>query len=282
MGATQTDLIASAYFAWSTALTIKAAKVLGEDTTELEALYANVRKAFRDTFMENGMPKLYEKGDALPENRVGQMDRPVKAVTQTAILLILHFGLCEESERAALVDKLVELIRDFGGRMTTGFVGTPLILHVLSDNGHADLAFDLLLQEKNPSWLFSVNQGATTIWEHWDSKNDKGEFWSTDMNSFNHYAYGACAGWFYRNILGIKPTSPAYKTFSISPIPSEELGFAKAVIETRSGVITSEWTYTDDGVRYSFSIPEGTTAEVTIDGVTSTYTPGTYTAWGKR
>ena len=102
------------------------------------------------------------------------------------------------------------------------------------------------------------------------------------MNSFNHYAYGACAGWFYRDILGIKPTSPAYKTFEIRPIPCETLGFAKAHIETRSGVITSEWTYTDDGIRYGFTVPAGTTAEVTIDGVTKTYTPGAYTVWGKK
>ena len=102
------------------------------------------------------------------------------------------------------------------------------------------------------------------------------------MNSFNHYAYGACAGWFYRTILGIRPTSPAYKTFEISPIPSEKLGFAKAQIETRSGIITSEWTYTNDGVRYSFTIPSDATAEVTIDGVTKTYTHGTYTVWGEK
>ena len=101
------------------------------------------------------------------------------------------------------------------------------------------------------------------------------------MNSFNHYAYGACAAWFYRDILGIKPTTPAYKTFKIAPIPLKELGFAKARIETRSGVITSEWTYTDDGVRYCFSVPTGTVAEVTVDGVTKTYTAGSYTVWGK-
>ena len=102
------------------------------------------------------------------------------------------------------------------------------------------------------------------------------------MNSFNHYAYGACAAWFYRTILGVRPISPAYKKFEIRPIPSERLGFAKARIETRSGIIRSEWKYESDGIRYSFSIPEGTSAEVTIDGVTRTYSAGEYTVWGNK
>ena len=197
-------------------------------------------------------------------------------------VVVAKINVDDEPElKAKLGKRLVELIEGFGDRLQTGFVGTPYLLDALTDIGRADKAYTLLLQEKFPSWLFSVNQGATTIWEHWDSKNESGEFWSTDMNSFNHYAYGACAAWFYRDILGIKPTSPAYKTFKICPIPSEKLGFAKARIETRAGVISSEWTYETEGIRYCFSIPEGTTADVTIDGVTKTYAPGSYTVWGK-
>ena len=280
MGATQADFVASAYFAWSTYLTIKAGKVLGEDTTELEALHRNIRKAFREAFMENGMPKLYEKGDALPENHTGQFDRPVKAMTQTAILLILHFGLYEESEKAALVNKLVELIQDFGGRMTTGFVGTPLILHVLSDNGRADVAFDLLLQEKNPSWLFSVNQGATTMWEHWNSQKDDGSFWSTDMNSFNHYAYGAVYDWMFGDMVGLTvcDNGAGYEKITYRPHTDKRIGFAQASLETVRGTLSASWKYLPDGtIRYELTLPETTTAEITIPGLPQrTLTGGSY------
>ena len=262
-GSTSKDLIASAYFYLITTILAKTCDVLGMKSDYYVALAERIRKAYKKEFIKFGR---------------------LTSDTQTAHVVTIHFGLVDDDPelKAKLGQRLVELIEAFDDRLKTGFVGTPYLLDALTEIGRSDKAYTLLLQEKFPSWLFSVNQGATTIWEHWDSKNDKGEFWSTDMNSFNHYAYGACAGWFYRTILGIRPTAPAYKTFEIRPTPSERLGFAKAQIETRSGVITSEWTYTDDGVRYSFSIPEGTTAEVTIDGVTKTYAPGTYTAWGSK
>ena len=269
MGATQLDLIASAYFYYSTGLTIKAGKVLGEDTTELETLRANIRKAFRKAFMENGMPKLYRKGDALEENHTGNRIRPVKPVTQTAIALILRFGLYEEEERQALVDKLVQLIEEFDGRMSTGFVGTPLLLHVLSDNGRADVAFNLLLQERNPSWLFSVNQGATTIWEHWNSQKEDGSFWSTDMNSFNHYAYGSVYDWMFGDMVGITVSEdgPGYEKITYAPHTDKRIGFAQASLETRRGKLSASWKYLPDGtVRYELSLPATTTATVHLPG----------------
>ena len=285
MGATQTDFIASAYFYYSTTLTIKAGKALGEDTTQLEALQANIRKAFREAFMENGMPKLYAKGDALPENRPGQLNRPVKALTQTAVLLILHFGLCEEDEKAALVDKLVALIEDFGGRMSTGFVGTPLILRVLSDNGRADVAFNLLLQEKNPSWLFSVNQGATTMWEHWNSQKEDGSFWSTDMNSFNHYAYGAVYDWMFGDMVGLTVSEDGvgYERITYKPHTDPRIGFAQASLETKQGFLAASWKYLPDGtIRYELTLPATTTAVVTIPGLSErTLTGGSYVFYSK-
>ena len=262
-GSTNKDLIASAYYYLITTIMAKTLDTLGMKSEQYVNLAERIRKAYKKEFIKRGK---------------------LTSDTQTAHVVTIHFGLVDDEPelKSKLGQRLVELIEDFGDRLQTGFVGTPYLLDALTEIGRSDKAYTLLLQERFPSWLFSVNQGATTIWEHWDSKNDKGEFWSTNMNSFNHYAYGACAGWFYRTILGIKPTSPAYKTFSIAPIPSEKLGFAKAQIETRSGVITSEWTYTDDGIRYAFTVPEGTTAEVTIDGVTRTYAHGTYTVWGSR
>ena len=261
-GSTDKDLIASAYYYRITVIMAKVCDELGLKSEEYYKLAERIRVAYKKEFIKRGR---------------------LTSDTQTAHVITIHFGIVDDEPelKARLGERLVELVEAFGDRLQTGFVGTPHLLDALTEIGRADKAYTLLLQEKFPSWLFSVNQGATTIWEHWDSKNENGEFWSTDMNSFNHYAYGACAAWFYRDILGIKPTSPVYKTFVIAPIPYEKLGFAKARIETRSGVIVSEWTYTEDGVRYYFTVPEGTIAEVTIDGVTKEYTAGSYTVWGK-
>ena len=274
IGATQTDFIASAFFAYSTSLVIKAGKVLGEDTSYFEELYKNVRAKFREIFMKDGMPIIYPKYNALAT------DRPVKAVTQTAITLILQFRLYEESEKQALVDKLVELIRENDGRMTTGFVGTPYILHALSDHGKVEEAFDLLLQEKNPSWLFSVNRGATTIWEHWDSIDEDYNMWSTDMNSFNHYAYGSVCDWIFGDMLGIKiaEDGAAYSKVEIAPLTDKRIGFAEGSIDTRSGKIFVSWRYIGDKVRYEIIVPENVEAKINISGVPEkTVKGGAYT-----
>jgi alpha-L-rhamnosidase len=269
VGATQRDFIASAYFAYSTALVIKAGKILGEDTTYFEELYKNVRAKFRECFMKDGMPVALReyKGAALDDGK-GKDPRPIKDITQTAIVLILHFGLCEPNEREALVEKLCELIRENDGRMTTGFVGTPYILHALSDNGKATEAFDLLLQEKAPSWLFSVNMGATTIWEHWDSVDENGKMWSTDMNSFNHYAYGSVFDWVFGDMLGIKvdDDGAAYEKITIAPLTDKRIGFAEGSIDTRNGEIFVSWRYIGDKVRYDIRIPENTVASFKIKG----------------
>ncbi|MBQ3075259.1 MAG: alfa-L-rhamnosidase, partial [Clostridia bacterium] len=194
-------------------------------------------------------------------------------------------GLCEEEEKAPLVEKLVELIRDFGGRMTTGFVGTPLILRVLSDNGRADVAFDLLLQEKNPSWLFSVTHGATTIWEHWDSQKEDGSFWSTRMNSFNHYAYGSVYDWMFGDMVGLAvcDDGAGYETITYRPHTDKRIGFARASLETRKGSLSASWKYLEDGtVRYELNLPEATTAHVSIPGLPPrTVTGGSYVFYSK-
>ena len=281
VGATQRDFIASAYFAYSTSLVIKAGKILGEDTTYFEELYKKVREKFRECFMKDGMPvALREYKGAQLDDGKGKDPRPIKDITQTAIVLILQFGLCEECEREALVAKLCELIAENGGRMTTGFVGTPYILHALSDNGRVREAFDLLLQEKAPSWLFSVNMGATTIWEHWDSVDENGKMWSTDMNSFNHYAYGSVCDWIFGDMLGIKVTDDgaAYTSIEIAPLTDKRIGFAEGSIDTRSGEVFVSWRYIGDKVRYEVRIPENTVAVLKIKNEgTRTLKGGAYT-----
>ena len=163
--------------------------------------------------------------------------------------------------------------------MTTGFVGTPYILHVLSDHGYTDLAYELLFQEKNPSWLYSVCHGATTMWEHWNSIKEDGSFWSTDMNSFNHYAYGAVYDWIFGVSSGIKPCEddPAYRKIIIAPHPDKRLGHADASIDSRQGRVRSYWYYKGDQVYYEFEIPSGATAEITLpSGYKTTVGEGIY------
>ena len=182
-----------------------------------------------------------------------------KEVTQTGIILILKFGLCEENEREALVNKLCELIDEFDGRMSTGFLGTPYILHALSENGRCDKAFDLLFQEKSPSWLFSVNQGATTIWEHWDSVREDGSFWSTDMNSFNHYAYGGVADWMYAVPGGIRLDHPGYDKLTLQPVADDRLRFFETCVDTVRGTVRTHWHWEGKELIFQFDVPVAAT-----------------------
>ena len=269
IGATQGDLIASAYFAYSCELVVKAGKVIGNDTAYFEELYKNVRARFRECFMKNGLPTYYDSGidNMTYHGKVINIDK--SGITQTAIALILRFGLYEENEKEILADKLAELIRENRNKMSTGFVGTPHILHALSIAGKDELAFDLLLQENNPSWLYSVNRGATTIWEHWDGINEAGEMWSHDMNSFNHYAYGSVFDWVYGVMLGIKVSEDGagYKKIEIAPRTDRRIGYASGSIETVCGKVSVSWRYIGDAVRYEIDIPEGTHAALKISGM---------------
>ncbi len=262
-GATSWDLIASAFFAYSTELLVRAGEALGKDMSEYKTLYANVRRRFREYFMENGMPKGSAENLGKPlaaEDRHG--------MTQTAITLILHFGLCEDNEREALADKLEELIHLFGDKMSTGFLGTPYILHALSDNGKQELAYKLFFCEKNPSWLYSVNHGATTMWEHWNGIKEDGSFWSDAMNSFNHYAYGCVGDWMYGKICGVEiaKDGEGYRKLNIAPKPCRRLGFAKCSIDTVLGKLESAWYYTGDMINLEFAVPNGAEALITLPG----------------
>ena len=277
VGATSNDLIASAFYAYSLELLIKAGVELEYDMSEYVELRKNVVRAFRNYFMENGMPKEeFPYTEILPKNHP-PVDTVRQGLTETAIVLILKFGLYEKNEKEGLINKLCELIDKWGGKMTTGFVGTPYILHVLTDNGRSDIAYKLLYQESNPSWLYSVTHGATTMWEHWNSLKEDGSFWSAAMNSFNHYAYGAVYDWIFGKAIGITPTAKGYSTVSIAPHPDKGLGFANASIKSRFGKIACLWYYKGDEVYYEITVPRGVTANITLPGgYRETVTEGTY------
>ncbi|MBQ9084053.1 MAG: family 78 glycoside hydrolase catalytic domain [Clostridia bacterium] len=262
-GGTNEDLIANAYFYYDVTLLIKALDELGMKTEKYVKIAERIRSAFKKEYIKRG--KLVSD-------------------TQTAHVVTIHFGLVDDAPelKERLGKRLVKLIEDNGDRLTTGFVGTPYLLDTLTSIGRADKAYTLLYQEAFPSWLFSVNMGATTIWEHWDGIREDGSLWSVSMNSYNHYAYGSVASWFYGTILGIKPREAGYKSFYLTPIASRKMGSAKARLETRCGVITSEWVYEGDFVRYSFTVPDGSTAYVKVaENDTEKLSGGTYIRYAR-
>ncbi len=243
-GSTPEDLIATAYYKYSTELFIKAAHALGRDVAEYENIPAEAAAAFRREYMENGR---------------------VKNATQTACVLALYFDITDD--RAATATQLNELVKR-AGHLETGFVGTPYLLHALSDNGYAETAYDLLLRREYPSWLYPISKGATTVWEHWDGIKPDGTMWSTDMNSFNHYAYGAVADWMYGAAAGINsdPDRPGFEHIIFRPVTDRRLDFVKASIDTRRGTVASEWRRENGRIKYIFTVPEGCCASVVIGG----------------
>jgi alpha-L-rhamnosidase len=188
--------------------------------------------------------------------------------TQTACVLAVHFGISDDIAETA--KQLNELVTECG-HLKTGFVGTPYLLHALSDNGYSETAYSLLLREEYPSWLFSVKMGATTIWEHWDSVREDGTMWSTSMNSFNHYAYGSVADWLYGDAAGIKidEDRPGFESITFAPLTDSRLTYVKASIESRKGLVKSEWKTENGKTVYTFTVPEGVDAKVILGGETT-------------
>ena len=253
-GSSNEDFIASAFYAYSTSLVIQAGTVLGEDISALSTLYENIVNTFQKTW-----PTYH---------------------TQTECVLAAHFKLAKNCQAAA--DQLADMVRACGTKLQTGFVGTPYLLHVLSDYGHTDLAWDLLLRTKYPSWLYPITKGATTIWEHWDGIMEDGSFWSKDMNSYNHYAYGSVADWVYGVAAGILPRkdAPGYAKVTIAPHPDKRLDWLRAELDTRHGHISSFWTKEDDSWRYEITVP--VEADIVIDGVCHSVKAGSYCFYSKQ
>lgn len=257
-GSTPDDLIATAYYKYSTELFIKAAHALGRDVSEYENIPTEAATAFRREYMENGR---------------------VKNATQTGCVLALCFDITDD--RAATATQLNELVKR-AGHLETGFVGTPYLLHALSDNGYAETAYDLLLRREYPSWLYPISKGATTVWEHWDGIKPDGTMWSTDMNSFNHYAYGAVADWMYGAAAGINsdPDRPGFEHIIFRPVTDRRLDFVKASIDTRRGTVASEWRRENGRIKYIFTVPEGCCASVIIGGEKHEVGAGTHEFFG--
>ena len=190
---------------------------------------------------------------------------PSRNKTQTECILAARFGLANDCQAAA--DQLAAMVKECGIQLQTGFVGTPYILHTLSEYGYSDLAYSLLLKEDYPSWLYPVTKGATTIWEHWDGIKPDGSMWSPGMNSFNHYAYGAIGEWMYRVMAGIEADEACtgFKHAVFYPRIGGGLQFVDGTYHSIYGEEGVRWEREDDKVILTVRIPANTTASVRLD-----------------
>ena len=200
---------------------------------------------------------------------------------QTPALFALKNNLFDGEAKAKMIARLKENFKAHGNCLQTGFLGTSILMATLTENGMSDIAYELLFQRKNPSWLYSIDNGATTIWERWNSYMvDKG-MGPRGMNSFNHYAYGCVCEWIWESAAGIAsdPKEPGFKHIIMKPIPDKRLGHLSAEYQSAAGLIKSAWRYEGDKWIWEFTIPEGATATVTLPGQTESkkYESGSYT-----
>ncbi|KAA5824868.1 Bacterial alpha-L-rhamnosidase [Algibacter amylolyticus] len=247
-GDTPKELINTAYFAHSAHLLSKIASILGktEDEKKYKDLYNAVSNAFENTFFDAG-------------KFIG------KKQTQTAYLLAIHFNLLKQETKEKAKKYLLEEIKNADYHLGTGFLGTPILPKVLDDMGEIDLMYKILFKETYPSWFYSINQGATTMWERWNSYSKNDGFNPQSMNSLNHYAYGAVGQWMYERLAGLASLEPGYKKIRIAPVPNTEfLTSASASVKTPYGVSSSSWKIENDTFTLDVVIPPNTSAEVHI------------------
>jgi len=247
-GATPNDLTCTAYFAYTTGIFKKICKILKkEEKIFYSELYEKIVDKYQKTFFnQNGT---------------------LKAQTQTAHIISLYFNLVSEESKPVVIDGLKKLLEKENGHLVTGFVGTPYFCHALSENGCIKEAYELLLKDDFPSWLYQVKKGATTIWEHWDGLKPDGTMWSPDMNSFNHYAYGAVGEWLYRVCAGIEidDENPGYKHIIFKPHIGGDFTYAKGTYESIYGKIESFWSIENNVVSLKLNIPVNTTATIYLE-----------------
>jgi alpha-L-rhamnosidase len=278
-GRTQEDLVATAYWAYDVNMLREMAHATGR--TEAEQHYTKLEEKIRDAFEK----KFVKEGSYIPgadnsPSPFGDINNPnAKAKggdTQTSYVLALHMNLVPEGLRAKAADRLVKKIEDNHGLLGTGFVGTPYLLEELTKTGHTKLAYDLLLSKGMPSWGYVIDHGATTTWERWNGDEMMGD---PQMNSYNHYAYGAVADWIYRYAAGVdaSPLDAGFHTVVLHPVFDARLSSLKFEYESSYGEIESNWTVKGKTVEWSVTLPANTTgrlevnaeeaARYTLDGV---------------
>ncbi|MDN3476834.1 alpha-L-rhamnosidase [Pseudoalteromonas sp. APC 3355] len=274
-GDTHKDLIATAYYAHSANIVAKTARILGYDNEadQYDALFNNIKSKFRDYFFDNNLllrtsitkPPIYKNGS----EKTGPLKTISPKMTQTSYLMPLAFNLFEDKEQNKAVNQLVTLIEKSDRHLRTGFLGTPLLAPVLQKFGHSDLMYEILFKESYPSWFYSINHGATTTWERWDSYSLQTGFNGEKMNSLNHYAYGAIASWFYRGMLGIEQTQPGFKHFKVQPQFTTKLSEVSGSHPTPQGEIAVGWSIKNQQLSMSLTVPKNTEASLILPNIKS-------------
>lgn len=251
--AAQTDpaIVATAYLVRSAEIVAESARLLGKqpEADRYSALAAETREAFADEYVTSSGRMLSD--------------------TPTAYALALEWGLiptARQQEKAKA--RLADLVRANGFRVSTGFLGTPLITDALCTAGKADLAYRLLLERSCPSWLYPVTMGATTVWERWDSMLPDGRINPGEMTSFNHYAFGAVADWMHRVVAGLAPAAPGYRVLEVKPAPFADLRHAEARLDTPYGEAAVSWERANGRFQLDLVVPVGAEADVSVPGAT--------------
>jgi alpha-L-rhamnosidase len=242
------EVFATAFYANSARLFAKMAAVLGneKDAREYQALFENIRRKFNAEYVNDSAR--------------------IKGNTQSAYALALNFELLPKEKEALAFEHLIECVKEYDYRISTGFITTLMMMKELTKRGRNDIAYRLLESERMPSWLYSINQGATTIWERWDGYVKGRGFQDAGMNSFCHYSLGSVGEWMYRVILGINPdeNAPAYKHFYIHPQPGGSIGWAKGSYNSINGLISVDWKTSNRSFMLDVEIPVNTTATVVL------------------
>lgn len=242
------DVFATAFYANSVKLFTKIAVVLDkkEDAKTYQVLYENIRKKFNEAFVDKNVR--------------------IKGNTQSAYALALNFDLLPKEKQTFAFEHLIECIEEYDYRISTGFVTTIMLMKELVRRGRVDIAYNLIESERFPSWIYSIDQGATTIWERWDGYVKGRGFQNPGMNSFNHYSIGAVGEWMYRIILGINPSEehPGFKHFTIKPQQGGTLTWAKGSYKSINGLISSEWRKDKKQFKLDVEIPINTSATIIL------------------
>lgn len=244
---TEQGILGTAYYAENARMMAETAKALGDDAaaSDYGKLSADIRDAFTKAYVA--------------------ADGTVKGNSQTGYAMALAMNLVSDP---ALVDKVGEkfvaklALTDY--HLRTGFIGTPLLLPALSRIGRDDLAYKMLLHKDYPSWGYEVANGATTMWERWNSIMPNGDFGPVDMNSFNHYAYGAVGDWMFQNIGGISALEPGYQRSRIAPVPGGNLTEGTGSLTTVYGRLSSKWSTHNGAINLRVTVPVNTVAEVHV------------------
>ena len=246
------NYLGACYWLWDARMMAAMAKGTGRNADAYRAMSERARAYLRERYFAS------DDGMIIPLLRE----------MQTPALFALKLGLVEGVAKEATVAALRRNFAAHGGCLQTGFLGTSILMDTLTENGMSDLAYDLLLQHGNPSWLYSVDQGATTVWERWNSYTKEKGFGPVEMNSFNHYAYGAVLAWMYRTMAGIAadPERPGFENIIMRPVPDRRLGPVTADYRTSRGTVRSAWRYEGNEWIWDFTVPEGSAATVVVPG----------------